>query len=92
MAEFRGPRRKWRKLYEKVEEVSAFGSGHGGGSVDGSDGEPGESGGLDYVTVEVKNTEGGAIIAYYLDENEDNVYLPIGEKVKIPRGTKQCMQ
>ena len=46
-----------------------------------------KAGDSDYVTVEVKNTEGGAIIAYYLDENEDNVYLPIGEKVKIPRGT-----
>ena len=43
----------------------------------------------DTVTVEVKNVKGGALGVYYDDSDGDVSYwVPIGEKVKIPKGTE----
>lgn len=43
----------------------------------------------DTVTVEVKNVKGGALGVYYQDpETKEEYWLPIGEKVKIPKDTE----
>lgn len=41
----------------------------------------------DTVTVEVKNKPGGVLQVYY-EEDGRRVYLPVGEKVQLPKGTK----
>ncbi len=39
------------------------------------------------VKVKVENTKGGYILASYRDEEDNQIYLPIGKEVSIPKGT-----
>ena len=55
-----------------------------------------KAGDSDTVTVEVKNCKGGVLSAYYEVDDGDGdfhrVYLPLAEKVSVPKGTELIIQ